>query len=210
MLPSCNLEKKKTGSWLLVYISVLGTGIFSSCAAPYHIDVSKAWDERTDLYNSFWISIKSDEKIQLETAKAIGSGLEHNLQMMGLKKDSLRPQLIFIVQWEARYIAKQSTASNNEVMQSYSITNPVYSPFENTSDRLKSNSASKHIIRYYDSELFYGVRAMDALKNEVVWSANIYPHKSVVLSDQSIATILPELLKSFAEVQFKSAKHKFN
>ncbi|MBX2900673.1 MAG: hypothetical protein KF775_13550 [Cyclobacteriaceae bacterium] len=210
MLPSCNLKKKKMGPWLLVYISVLGIGIFSSCSAPYHIDVSKAWDERTDPYNSFWVSIKGDEKTQLETSKAIGSSLERNLLMMGLKKDSLSPQLIFIVQWEARHIAKQSTASNNEVMQSYSITNPVYSPFENTSNQLKSTTASRHIIRYYDSELFYRIRAIDALKNEVVWSANIYPHKSEVLSDESIATILPELLTSFAETQFKSAKHKID
>ncbi len=210
MVHPFNLNKKRTGLWLLVYISVFGIGIFSSCPAPYHIDVSKAWDERTDPYNSFWISIKGDEKTQLETATAIGSGLERNLLMLGLKKDSLRPQLIFIVQWEARHIAKQSTASNNDVMQSYSITNPVYSPFENTSNQLKSTTASRHIIRYYDSELFYGIRATDALKNEVVWSANIYPHKSEILSDDRIATILPELLKSFAETQFKSVHRKIN
>jgi hypothetical protein len=134
------------------------------------------------------------------------TGLEDNLRAIGLKKDSLDPELLFIIQWETHLISRHSSASNKEVMQTQSITNPVYSPFDNTADGLKNNSPVA-MIRYYE-ESFYRVQAIDAIKNELVWSVKIHPRKFKGLRTQSIPLVVQDLTRSFERVQFNNSKFK--
>lgn len=78
--------------------------------------------------------------------------------------------------------------------------------FENTSDRLKGNSSSPQRIRYYDKELFIRMQAIDATRNELIWSVKIYPNKKKGLTSESIPRVVRDLVRSFERVQFNIDK----
>lgn len=177
-----------------------------SCASSYQIDTYQIAPKQNYPYSSFSMMITPDPgKQHFSLLQAIGSGFSSNLKTMGLKNDSLQPELIFILRWEEHLVGRFSSRTSNETSSTYSITNPFYSPFENTSDKLKGNS-SPYKIRYYDKELFIRMQAIDATRNELIWSVKIYPHKKDGLPPESIPKVVQDLADSFERVQFNIDK----
>jgi hypothetical protein len=179
---------------------LLCSGILTGCISNYRIDNSRALYKTTEAsFNSFWFLIPKTDDSHLKILRSIDSGLERNLQAMGIKKDSLRPDLLFMLQWETHLIGRHSP-STNEVMQAHSITSPLY-----PSDQLESNSFRGKGF-YYDEESFYRVLAIDAINKELVWSAKIYPHKTSGLKIRSMPQVIQDLTWSFAQVRFNNSK----
>ncbi len=181
----------------------LASGLLLSCASRYQIDTYQVSPKQKYPYASFSVMIIPDSgKQHLNLLQSIGSGFSSNLKTMGLKNDSLQPELIFILRWEEHLVGRFSSHTGNETSSAYSITNPFYSPFENTSDRLKMNSSSPHRIRYYDKELFIRMQAIDAIRNELIWSVKIYPNQKKGLASERIPRVVRDLTHSFERVQF--------
>ncbi len=193
--------------WHSFFVLALACSLLISCASNYQIDTYQVAPKQNYPYSSFSMMITPDSgKQHFSLLQSIGSGFSSNLKTMGLKNDSLQPELIFILRWEEHLVGRFSSRSSNETSSTYSITNPFYSPFENTSDRLKDNSSSPHRIRYYDKEFFIRTQAIDATRNELIWSVKIYPHKKDGLSPESIPKVVRELADSFERVQFNIDK----
>jgi hypothetical protein len=189
------------------FVLALTSYLLMSCASSYQIDTYQIAPKQNYPYSSFSMMIVPDSgKQHLGLLKSIGNGFANNLKTFGLKNDSLQPELIFILRWEEHLVGRFSSRTSNETSSTYSITNPIYSPFENTSDRLKGSSSAPHRIRYYDKELFIRVQAIDATRNELIWSVKIYPHKKNGLPPESIPKVVRELADSFERVQFNIDK----
>lgn len=185
----------------------LASGLLLSCASNYQIDTYQVSPKQKYPYSSFSMVIIPDSgKQHLSLLHSIGKGFSSQLTTMGLKNDSLQPELIFILRWEEHLVGRFSSRTGNETRSAYSITNPFYSPFENTSDRLKGNSSSPQRIRYYDKELFIRMQAIDATRNELIWSVKIYPNKKKGLTSESIPRVVRDLVRSFERVQFNIDK----
>jgi hypothetical protein len=178
-----------------------------SCASSYQIDSYQIAPKQDYPYSSFSMMIVPDPgKQHLGLLQSIGNGFSNNLRTLGLKNDSLQPGLIFILRWEEHLVGRVSSRTSNETSATQSITNSFSWPFENTSDRLKGNSSSPQSIRYYDKELFIRMQAIDATRNELIWSVKIYPHKKDGLPPESIPKVVRELADSFERVQFNIDK----
>lgn len=185
----------------------LASSLLISCASSYQIDTYQITPKQKYPYSSFSMMIIPDSgKQHLSLLQSIGSGFSSHLKTMGLKNDSLQPELIFILRWEEHLVGRFSSRTGNETRSAYSITNPFYSPFENTSDRLKENSSSPQRIRYYDKELFIRMQAIDATRNELIWSVKIYPNEKKGLAAESIPRVVHDLTRSFERVQFNIDK----
>ena len=193
--------------WHSFFVLALASSLLISCASSYQIDTYQVAPKQNYPYSSFSMMITPDSgKQHFSLLQSIGSGFSSNLKTMGLKNDSLQPELIFILRWEEHLVGKFSSRTSNETSSTYSITNPFYSPFENTSDRLKDNSSTPRRIRYYDKELFIRIQAIDATRNELIWSVKIYPNQKKGLASKSIPRIVRDLTRSFERVQFNSDK----
>ncbi len=201
----CIYRKAKLIPFLLMLI--LGSNFLVRCVS-YHLDSSRTLDPHGNPYVSFQFLDFDAKNYDKKTLQSIYAGFTRKLEILGLRYDSLNPQLLFLIRWEEHLIGRTSSDNNKEVLSTYHITNPVYSPFENTSDRLKGNSSSLHRIRYYDKELFIRIQAIDATRNELVWSVKIYPHKTKGLHAESIPQIIQGLAESFSQVQFNYSKIK--
>lgn len=194
--------------WHSFFVLALASSLLTSCASSYLIDTYQVAPKQKYPYSSFSIMITPDSvKQHFSLLQSIGSGLSSNLKTMGLKNDSLQPELIFLLRWEEHLVGRFSSRTSNETSSTYSVTNPFYSPFENTSDRLKGSSSSPHKIRYYDKELFIRMQAIDATRNELIWSVKIYPHKKNGLPPESIPKVVQDLTDSFLKVQFNYSKN---
>ena len=156
-------------------------------------------------HSSFWFLITIADEPHMEILQSIDSGLESNLQVMGLKR--IHSNLNFYSSSGGRHTLSVGIhlPSNKEVMQTYSITDPVYSPFENTSDRLKRVLPEVRFAIMMKSS-FYRIQAIDAIKNELVWSVKIYPLKTKGLRTESIPQVIKDLTRSFSQGQFKYSK----
>lgn len=192
----------RVAAWVVTSIVII---FLSGCSHQYHIvNFSTPAKAR---YNTYFI-MEADTGPELDkTLNLIIDGLENCFENIGLRKDSLNPELLLLARRESHQVGRFSSASTKAVMQTYSITNPVYSPFENTSDQLQSNSCEGN-IRYYDKELFYRIQAVDAVKNELVWSVKIYPHKPNGIALESMEGLIQSLMRSFTEGQLNNSKTK--
>lgn len=185
----------------------LASSLLISCASSYQIDTYQIAPKQKYPYSSFSMMITPDSgKQHLSILQSIGSGFSSHLKTIGLKNDSLKPELIFILRWEEHLVGRFSSHTGNEASSTYRVTNPFYSPFENTSDGLKGNSSSSLKIRYYDKELFIRIQAIDATRNELIWSVKIYPNKKKGLASESIPRVVRDLIRSFERVQFNIDK----
>lgn len=184
---------------------ILGSSLLVRCVSYYHLDISQNLNSHNNPYVSFQFLEPDAKSYDSKTLQSIYTGFTRKLEILGLKSDSLNPQLLFLIRWEEHLVGRTSSNSNKEVRSTYYITNPIYSPFENTSDKLKGNS-SPHKIRYYDKELFIRMQAIDATRNELIWSVKIYPHKKDGLPPESIPKVVRELADSFERVQFNIDK----
>jgi hypothetical protein len=185
----------------------LTSSLLISCASSYQIDTYQVSPKQKHPYSSFSMMIVPDSgKQHVSLLQSIGSGFSSHLKTIGLKNDSLQAELIFIVRWEEHLMGRFSSRPSNEISSTYSITNPFYSPFENTSDGLKGNSSPPHRIRYYDKELFIRMQAIDATRNELIWSVKIYPNEKKGLAAESIPRVVHDLTRSFERVQFNIDK----
>ena len=182
--------------------------LMSSCVPQYHIVTNPVAYQPETPYVSFTIMTAKVEAPHNSIINLLTTGLEDNLKAIGLRKDSFDSELLFIIRWETHLISRHSSPSNKEVKQTHSITNPVYSSYDNTSDGLKNNSP-KDKIRYCEDS-FYRVQAIDATKNELVWSVKIHPRKFRGLRQQSIPQVVRDLTRSFEQVQFNNSKFKGN
>ena len=197
--------KTAKGHFLILFLIIF---LMSACMADYHLVTYPVAYQSGTPYTTFTqIVAEADDPPNL-ILDSISTVLERGFQTLGLKKDSLSPELIFIMRWETHFIGRHSSATNNkEVMHTYSSTNSVYSPIENTSDKLK-NSSSDNKARYYDENSFYRIQAIDAIKNELVWSVKIYSRKANGLRAESIPLLARDLTRSFAQVQVNNSKLK--
>lgn len=185
---------------------ILGSSLLVCCVSYYHLDISQNLNPHNNPYVSFQFLEPDAKSYDSKTLQSIYTGFTRKLEILGLKSDSLNPQLLFLIRWEEHLVGRTSSNSIKEVRSTYHITNPVYSPFENTSDRLKGNTSSPRRIRYYDKELFIRVQAIDATRNELIWSVKIYPHKKNGLPPESIPKVVRDLADSFERVQFNIDK----
>lgn len=167
----------------------------SACSKQYHITESSAKSHVIPDHTRYFIMEPSTGTNDDKTLLAITSRLEKNFTEMGMKKDSLDPELFVLVRGETHPVSQHS------VRQTYSITNPVYSPFENTSDRLKSTPAPES-IGSYETEFFFRVQAIDAVKNELVWSVKIYPHNRKGITEKNMTRLLEDLVNSFTAAMY--------
>lgn len=197
---------RKAKRILFQLMLILGSSMLVRCVSYYHLDISQALNSYNNPYESFQFLEPDAKSYDSITLQSIYTGFTHKLEILGLKSDSLNPQLLFLIRWEEHLVGRTSSNSNKEVRSTYYITNPVYSPFENTSDKLKSNASSPQNTCYYDKELFIRMQAIDATRNELIWSVTIYPHKTNGLSPESIPRVVQDLMDSFSNVQFSSSK----
>lgn len=181
--------------------------LMSACITQYRLVTNPVPYQPETPYTSFTVMPMKIEEPHNSIVNLLSTGLEDNFHAIGLKKDSLDPELLLIIRWEKHLIGLHSSASDTEVSQTYRNTNPVYSPFENTSDKLKNRSSDNN-VRYYDEESFYRIQAIDAIKNELVWSIKIYPSKPKGLRAESVPLVVRDLTRSFARVQFNNSKSK--
>ena len=200
----CIYSKAKLILFLLML--TLGSSFLVRCVSYYHLDSAQTLDPHNNPYVSFLFLDFDTKNYDNKTLQSIYTGFTHKLEILGLKSDSLNPQLLFLIRWEEHLSGRASSDNNKEVMSTYHITNPVYSPFENTSDKLKGNS-SPYKIRYYDKELFIRMQAIDATRNELIWSVKIYPHRKNGLPPESIPKVVQDLADSFSKVQFNYSKN---
>lgn len=198
---------RKTKLILFQLMLILGSSILVRCVSYYHLDSSQTLNSHNNPYVSFQFLDFDAKNYDNKTLQSIYTGFTRKLEILGLKSDSLNPQLLFLIRWEEHLSGRASSDNNNEVMSTYHITNPVYSPFENTSDRLKDSSSSPHKIRHSDKELFIRIQAIDATRNELIWSVKIYPHKKNGLPPESITKVVQDLADSFSKVQFNHSKN---
>lgn len=198
---------KKTKLILFQLMLILGSSLLVRCVSYYHLDSSQTLNSHNNPYVSFQFTNFDAKNYDSKTLQSIYTGFTRKLEILGLKPDSLNPQLLFLIRWEEHLIGRTSSDNNKEVMSTYHITNPVYSPFENTSDRLKGSSPSPHKIRYYDKELFIRIQSIDATRNELIWSVKIYPHRKNRLPPESIPKVVRDLADSFSKVQFNYSKN---
>lgn len=181
---------------------LFASSLLVRCVSYYHLDISQNLNSHNNPYVSFQFLEPDAKSYDSKTLQSIYTGFTRKLEISGLKSDSLNPQLLFLIRWEEHLIGRTSSDSNKEVRSTYHITNPFYSPFENTSDGLKGNSSPPHKIRYYDKELFIRMQAIDATRNELIWSVKIYPNEKKGLAAESIPRVVHDLIRSFERVQF--------
>lgn len=185
----------------------LVSSLLISCASSYKIDTYQVSPKQNYPYSSFTVmTIPDSGKQHISLLQSIGSGFSGNLKTMGMKNDSLQPELIFIIRWEEHLVGRFSSRTSNETSSTYGITNPFYSPFENTSDRLKGNSSPPHRVRYYDKELFIRVQAIDATRNELIWSVKVFPNQRRGLPQERIPAVVRDVTRSFSAIQFHTDK----
>lgn len=178
--------------------------LLTSCAPQYHIITNPVAYQPETFYVSFTIMTSTVGEPHESIIKLLTTGLEDNLQSIGLKKELLDPELIFIIRWETHLVGRPSSTSNKEAMQMHSIINPAYSSLDDTADSLKNNFQLGKIR--YDEESFYRIQAIDAIRNELVWSVKIHPRKLKHLRMPSIPYVVRDLTRSFASVQVNKSK----
>ena len=181
-----------------------GVGFFNACASRYHIENVQSRPGRHAPYATYMVVSSATESAKQKVVQSIISGFAIKLETIAFTVDSINPQLLFLIRWEEHLVGRVSSNTNNEVMPTYSITNPVYSPFENTSDRLTSNASAPQRIRYYDKESFIRIQAIDAIRNELIWSIKIYPHKKNELRLEHVPQLVNDIAHSFSQVQHSS------
>lgn len=167
--------------------------LVSACMADYHLVTYPASYRSGMSYTTFSMIVTEADDPQNLTLDSISKGLELGLQTLGLKKDALKPELLFIIRWETHLTGHYSSAANKTMLQAYSSTGSKF--------------------RHHDKESFYRIQAIDAMKSELVWSMKIYPHKTKGLRPESIPQIIRELIRSFSQVQMnhpKSENHEYD
>lgn len=186
--------------------------LVSACMADYHFVTYPVFYRSGMPCTTFSIIVTEADDSQNLILDSISKGLELGLQTLGLKKDSLKPDLLFIIRWETHLIGHSSAASNKAVREVHSVANQVNSPFKNTSAPLRRNSSGSK-IRRHNRESFYRIQAIDALKSELAWSVKIHPRKTKGLRPESVPQMIQELIRSFSQVQLNhsmSEKHEYD
>lgn len=202
------IRLNKTGQLLVrgLVWPALVVAIFTSCAPPYHIENYQAFNAQQTSYSTYQFILTDSKDQKQEILQALTEDFFNKLKAMGFIADSINPQLLFLIRWEEHLVGRVSSNTNNEVMPTYSITNPAYSPVENTSDKLTSHASAPQRIRYYDKESFIRIQAIDAIRNELIWSVKVYSHKRNELPPDQVPRITDDLVRSFSRAQFRSLK----
>lgn len=170
----------------------------SGCSRQYQITDSITTGHTGPGYASYLVMEPSTGTADDKTLLAITCRLEKAFTEIGLKSDSLKPQLLVLVRGETHQLARHSAGSKRGVPKTYSITNPVYSAFENTSDQLKGNPSSDGSRN--ETEFFFRVHAIDAVKNELIWSVKVYPRSRDGITGKGMTRLMEDLMHSLKAV----------
>lgn len=187
-----NDDRKKTLCFC-AFIIVLASGLFMACTPNYHIDNYQAYPKRPAPYSSYSFIVSDEENKKLDILQSIKTGLSNNLMAIGLKDDSHNPELIFIMRWEEHLIGRVSSSNSKEPTKRLS----------------ESDSSGRHILSnasYFKKEAFIRIQAIDATRNELIWSVKIYSHQKKGLASESIPKVVRDLTLSFQRVQFNIDK----
>lgn len=182
-------DLKATASLVFAAIMLLIVG----CSQPYQIINYPVPYKSNARYRSFMMIETNTGAVNDVELNSITRGVEKSFLRIGLRKDSLEPELLVIARAETHQVGQIPSASNKESMHTHRV--------ENTFEQLKRNSEDGNVSNY-DKESFYRVQAIDAGKKELVWSVKIYPDKNNGIGRKS----MHDLMQSFKKVQSKNDK----
>lgn len=169
-----------------ILVIIVGIELLFGCTPLYHLETYPASPAREGTYSTYKFITTNTENPKLGILQSISTDFSRRLASIGLTSDSLRPQLLFLIRWEEHLIRADSSDSKKG--------SPLF--------QKKPGNPSLH----YEKETFIRMQAIDATRNELIWSVKVYPHKKSGLSPESIPKVVQDLMDSFEMVQFNTDK----
>lgn len=176
-----------------------------ACSRQFRITNGPVTYQSRERYQTYSLIPGSTDSLHRASMNEMNKQLNIKLSDLGLNEDSLHPELLFITRWETHAQIVHTVKKDEAIIPTSSIKNSVYSPFVNTSDRLDRPLASMNGCEY-QLESFFRFQAIDAKRQEVVWSVKIYPRKSNVNYVREAREVIQRLDYSYLNVS--SAKYK--
>lgn len=177
-----------------------------ACSQQFRVVNGPVAYQSKERYATYTLIDGSVDSLHRATMRELNKHLEMKLSEFGLKEDAAHPDLLFITRWETHPEIVHSVKKDESVTPTYSITNPVYSPFHNTSDRLARPSSTSACN--VQQESFFRLQAIDASQQEIVWSLKIYPKKSDINYASAARKVMQRLDYSFLNVSRRNSINK--